>query len=175
MFFIVANFTLAGALLVIGVLTLRKASEAREYVFASLPLLFGLHQFDQGIVWLGLYGVGSHATLTAAATVFVFYAQAALPLLVPLAVWLIEPRNPKRRLIATLVVLGGLLATYVAWGLATVPTKVYVHDGSLVYENPTTNQLCPDLRLAEPRGTDGGVHRRTLLLHRTVVLVCRAG
>lgn len=141
MFFIVANFTLAGALLVIGVLTLRKASEAREYVFASLPLLFGLHQFDQGIVWLGLYGVGSHATLTAAATVFVFYAQAALPLLVPLAVWLIEPRGPKRRLIAALVVLGGLLATYVAWGLATVPTKVYVHDGSLVYENPTTNQL----------------------------------
>jgi len=141
MFFIVANFTLAGVLLVIGVLTLRKASEPREYLFASLPLLFGLHQFDQGIVWLGLYGVGTHATLKTAATVFVFYAQAALPLLVPLAIWLIEPHGPKRLLVGALVVLGGLLAGYVAWGLVTVPTKVYVHDGSLVYDNPTTNQL----------------------------------
>jgi len=141
MFFIVANFTLAGALLVIGVLTLRHVSRPREYLFASLPLLFGLHQLDQGIVWLGLYGVGSHAVLHRAATVFVFYAQAVLPLLVPLAVWLIEPRGRKRMLILALAVLGGLLGAYVAWGLMTVPTRVYVHGGSLVYDNPMTEQI----------------------------------
>ena len=141
MFFIIANFTLAGTLLVVGVLTLHKVSNPRECLFASLPLLFGLHQFDQGIVWLGLYGVGSPATLHAAATVFVFYAQAALPLLVPLAIWLIEPPGFKRGLLAVLAVAGGLLAAYVAWGLATVPTRVYVHQGSLVYENPFTHHL----------------------------------
>jgi hypothetical protein len=140
-FFIVANFTLAGVLLVVGVATLRHVSAPSEYVFASLPLLFGLHQFDQGLVWLGLYGVGSNATLHAAATVFVFYAQAVLPLLVPLAVWLIEPRSTKRMLILALAVLGGLLGAYVAWGLITVPTRVYVQDGSLVYDNPVTEQI----------------------------------
>ena len=141
MFFIIANFTLAGVLLVIGVLTLRKASAPREYVFASLPLLFGLHQFDQGIVWLGLYGVGSQATLEAASTVFVFYAQAALPFLVPLAIWLLEPPGGKRMVIGVLVVVGALLAAYVSWGLIVTPTKVYVHNISLVYDNPTTNKL----------------------------------
>lgn len=141
MFFIVANFTLAGALLVLGALTLRKVSHANEYLFASLPLLFGLHQFIQGIVWLGLYGVGSHTTLHVASTLFVFYAQAALPLLVPLAIWLLEPAGIKRRLLALLVVAGGLLAVYVSWGLLTTPTEVFIHQGSLVYRNPTTNHL----------------------------------
>ena len=140
-FFIVANFTLAGVLLVVGVATLRHVSAPGEYVFATLPLLFGLHQFDQGLVWLGLYGVGSDATLHAAATVFVFYAQAVLPLLVPLAVWLIEPKSRKRMLILALAVLGGLLGAYVAWGLVTVQTRVYVHGGSLVYDNPMTEQI----------------------------------
>ena len=141
MIFIVANFTLAGVLLAIGVLTLRHVSAPREYAFASLPLLFGLHQFDQGLVWLGLYGVGSQATLRVAATVFVFYAQAVLPLLVPLAIWLIEPRGPKRMLILALALLGGLLGAYVAWGLITVPTRVYLQDGTLVYDNPMTEQV----------------------------------
>jgi hypothetical protein len=141
MLFIIANFTLAGVLLVIGVATLRKVSEAREYVFAGLPLLFGLHQFDQGIVWLGLYGVGSQATLHTAATLFVFYAQAVLPLLVPLAIWLIEPPGGRRHLIGVLVLLGGLLGAYVAWKLTTLPTDVYVRGSSLVYHNPATHRL----------------------------------
>ena len=38
MFFIVANFTVAGVLLIIGILTLQKVSQLHEYVFASLPL-----------------------------------------------------------------------------------------------------------------------------------------
>jgi hypothetical protein len=74
MFFIVANFSLAGILLVIGVLTLNKVSHSRELVFASLPLLFGLHQFTQGVVWLGLYDMTSQQTLHVASMLFIFYA-----------------------------------------------------------------------------------------------------
>lgn len=141
MFFIIANFTLAGVLIFIGILTLRKVSAPRELVFASLPLLFGLHQFVQGIVWLGLYHVGSQETLKIASTIFVFYAQAALPFWVPLAIWLIEPSGPKKTIIGLLVVAGGLLAAYVSWGLYTTPTQVYIKGYSLVYDNPTSNQL----------------------------------
>ncbi|APZ43582.1 DUF6629 family protein [Acidihalobacter ferrooxydans] len=141
MLFIVANFTLAGILLGIGILTLRKVSTPNEWVFATLPLLFGLHQFDQGFVWLGLYGfVGSH-TLHITATLFVFYAQAALPFWVPLAVWLLEPRGAKRHLLGLLTLIGAALAVYVAWRLAVTPTQVYVHHSSLVYDNPATQHL----------------------------------
>ena len=141
MFFIVTNFTLAGMLLVIGILTLRKVSHARELVFASLPLLFGLHQFTQGFVWLGLFHAASPLTLHVASTLFVFYAQAVLPFWVPLAIWLLEPAGLRKHLIAALVVCGGLLAVYVAWGLIGQPTQVFIRNNSLVYSNPGTHHL----------------------------------
>ena len=141
MFFIVANFTLAGILLVIGVLTLKKVSHPAELVFASLPFLFGLHQFTQGFVWLGLYHMVSPRTLHVASILFVFYAQAILPLWVPLAIWLLEPRGPRRQAIAALLVAGGLLMAYVAWGLLYQPTQVFVSHYSLVYFNPHTGHL----------------------------------
>jgi len=138
MFFVVANFTLAGVLLVIGVLTLRKVSRPAELVFASLPLLFGLHQFTQGFVWLGLYHMVSPRTLHIASMLFVFYAQAILPFWVPLAIWLLEPHGPRRQWIAGLMVVGALLMAYVSWGLLQQPTQVFIHHYSLVYFNPHT-------------------------------------
>jgi hypothetical protein len=141
MFFIIANFTLAGILLVIGALTLKKASHPAELVFASLPLLFGLHQFTQGIVWLGLYHMVSQRTLHIASMLFVFYAQAILPFWVPLAIWLLEPNGPRRRSITALLVIGGLLMAYVAWGLLQQPTQVFISHLSLVYFNPRTQHL----------------------------------
>jgi len=141
MFFIVANFTLAGMLLVIGVMTLKKVSHPAELAFASLPLLFGLHQFIQGFVWLGLYHMVSPRTLHIASMLFIFYAQAILPFLVPLAIWLLEPRGPRRQAIAALLVVGGLLMAYVVWGLLRQPTQVFVSHYSLVYFNPHTRHL----------------------------------
>jgi hypothetical protein len=141
MFFVVANFTLAGILLVIGVLTLKKVSHPAELVFASLPLLFGIHQFIQGFVWLGLYHMVSPDTLHIASMLFMFYAQAVLPFWVPLAIWLLEPGGPRRRAIAVLLVAGGLLMAYVTWGLLQRPTQVYISHSSLVYFNPHTRHL----------------------------------
>jgi len=141
MIFVILNFTLAGVLLAIGVLTLKKVSHVNEWVFASLPLLFGLHQFDQGIVWLGLMHLINPQTLHTSAELFVFYAQAALPLWVPLAIWLIEPNGTKRKLLAALLVIGALLAAYVSWGLTQYPTRVFIHNGSLVYSNAATEHL----------------------------------
>jgi hypothetical protein len=139
MFFIFANLTLAGVLLIIGILTLKMVSHANEIVFASLPLLFGLHQLTQAFVWLGLYQLASPQTLDVAATIFVFYAQAALPLLVPLAIWLLEPAGVRKHLIAALLLVGGLLAGYVTWGLSVQPTSVFIENDTLVYTNPTTS------------------------------------
>jgi hypothetical protein len=69
---------------------------------------------------------------------FIFYAQAILPFWVPLAIWLLEPRGPRRLSIAALLVVGGLLMVYVAWGLLHQPTQVFISNYSLVYFNPHT-------------------------------------
>jgi len=138
--FAVMNFTLSGALFVIGLVTLRRVSEPREVVFASLPLLFALHQFTQGFVWLGMDKLIAARALVMAESIFIFYAQGLLPFLVPLAIWLLEPSGWYRRAIGGLLVMGGLLAAYTLWGLSVQPTHVTVDNNALVYINAWTEK-----------------------------------
>ncbi len=139
MFYAILNFTLSGAIGVIGLLTLKKVSTPREVVFASLPLLFALHQFTQGFVWLGVNHLIGERALHMAESIFVFYAQGLLQFLVPLAIWLIEPKGYKKRVIWFLMIVGGLLTAYTLWGLSVQPTYVGVKDNALVYINPWTD------------------------------------
>ncbi len=47
-----ADFTAAAVVGVVGVATLRLVREPRDLLIAALPLLFALHQFVEGFVWL---------------------------------------------------------------------------------------------------------------------------
>jgi len=51
-----ANFVGSTVLGAVGVVTLTKVKHRRELLFASLPVLFAIHQFIEGFVWLGLDG-----------------------------------------------------------------------------------------------------------------------
>ena len=140
-YFAVLNFTLSGAIGLIGILTLRKVSTPNEILFALLPLLFALHQFDEGFVWLGIGGHINMRALEIAAGIFVYYAQGLLPFLVPLAIWLIEKDSYKRRVVGILTLLGLGLAVYTMYGLATIPTSVSVVNNTLYYRNPWTDNI----------------------------------
>jgi hypothetical protein len=140
MFSAIMNFTLAGALGVVGLLTLRRVSVPREVLLAALPLLFALHQFTQGFVWLGMKELITPRGLHIAESIFVFYAQGLLTFLVPMAVWLIEPSGPRRIIIGLLAVMGSLLTAYTMWGLAVQPTHVSVDGHALAYVNAWTDK-----------------------------------
>ena len=139
MYFAIFNFIFSLIIGVVGIKTLRRVSSPNEVVFASLPLLFALHEFTQGFVWLGVYGYINPRALEIAETLFVFYAQGLLQFLVPLAIWLIEPQGIRKNIIAILMVVGGLLSLYTLWGLSVVPTTVSLQNHLLYYVNPTTD------------------------------------
>jgi len=141
LFMAILNFTLSGAIFVVGILTLRKVSQPKEVVFALLPLLFALHQFTQGFVWLGQAGLINPRALQIAESLFVFYAQGILQFLVPLAIWLLEPKGWRKTVITGLMYLGAFLTGYSLWGLTTTPTEVTIVNGVLYYQNPMTDQL----------------------------------
>jgi len=141
MFFAILNFTLSGAIAIVGILTLRKVSTPNEVVFASLPLLFALHQFTQGFVWLGMDHLIGPRALHMAEDIFVFYAQGFLQFLVPFALWLIEPVGVRKSLIGILTIVGALLMIYTMWGLSLQPTSVSIENNALVYLNPWTDKL----------------------------------
>jgi hypothetical protein len=136
-----ANFTGSGILGTVGVITLTKVRHRRELLFAALPLLFAVHQFIEGFVWLGLDGVLSPEVTHAMGAAFMLYAQGLLPFLIPLSVWLFEPTTKSRQRMAPFLVIGGATGLYILWALTAYSFEVSVKANTLVYVNPATNNL----------------------------------
>jgi len=135
------NFAGSAVLGTAGVGTLIKVKHRRELLFAAMPMLFAIHQFIEGFVWLGLDGKLSPAVAHDMGAAFMLYAQGLLPLLVPLGVFLFEPNAKSRRRMLPFVVLGGAVTLYILWALTAFSTQVYVQQNSIVYINQATNNV----------------------------------
>ena len=134
-----ANFVGSGVLGAVGVVTLTRVKHRRELLFATLPLLFAIHQFIEGFVWLGLDGILSPTVAHNMGAAFMLYAQGLLPYLLPLSVLLFEPDRKSRRRMLPFLVLGGATTLYILWALTAFPTQVYIRGNSIVYINQATN------------------------------------
>ena len=102
-----ASFTTGGLLLPVGILCLRKARDAeRGYgPIASLPLLFGIQQVFEGLLWLSLDGneaINGHT----AALGYLFFAYLLWPFLVPFSAWRLERETNRRRLFLLISLFG---------------------------------------------------------------------
>jgi len=118
-----------------------KVSQPKEVLFALLPLFFAIHQFTEGFVWLG---VGGHIPTQATsffAAIFIYYAQAALPFLIPLSLWLIESNKNRKKWLMLLSILGFSLTIYATYYLALTPSSVSVVNNTLYYYNPWTTNI----------------------------------
>jgi hypothetical protein len=134
-----ANFVGSGVLGAVGVVTLTRVKHRRELLFASLPLLFAIHQFIEGFVWLGLDGILSPTVAHDMGAAFMLYAQGLLPFLLPLSVFLFEPTANSRQRMLPFLVIGAATTLYILWALTAFPTQVYIKANSIVYINQATN------------------------------------
>ncbi|MGB6267155.1 MAG: DUF6629 family protein [Candidatus Acidiferrales bacterium] len=134
-----ANFVGSTALGAVGVVTLTRVKHRRELLFATLPILFAIHQFIEGFVWLGLDGILSSTIAHNMGAAFMLYAQGLLPFLLPLSVLLFEPDGKSRRRMLPFVALGGGTTLYILWALTAYPLQVFVRGNSIVYINQATN------------------------------------
>jgi hypothetical protein len=136
-----ANFVGSGVLGAVGVVTLTRVKHRRELLFASLPVLFAIHQFTEGFVWLGLDGMLSPTVTHDMGAAFMLYAQGLLPYLLPLSVFLFEPNGKSRRRMVPFLVIGAATTLYILWALAAYPTQIYIRGNSIVYINPALTIL----------------------------------
>ena len=101
----------------------------RAYLpLAVAPLLFGIQQMAEAVVWLGV-DHNNPALARAGSRWFLLFALAVWPAWIPLAAAAIEPRGTRRRAFLALAALGlGLGGVYylplVAGGALTEPTVV---------------------------------------------------
>lgn len=134
-----ASFASSAVIAGVGIATLIRSRYPKEWLFASIPLLFALHQFAEGAVWLALSGDSTLGSLKAWGFAYMLYAQGILPLLIPLSVWLIEPGRRRRFMVLPFFLLGAVLTVHQLWALLEFDTTIYAHDHSVVYSNAATN------------------------------------
>jgi hypothetical protein len=136
-----ASFTASAVLGVVGVATLRHVREPRALLFACVPLLFAVHQFSEGMVWLALEGRLGATAVDHSVFLFTLYAIGILPLLMPVAVVLMEPPGWRRRVILALCGVGAVVFAWDMTGLVVAPTCAVIEQHSITYTNPITSQM----------------------------------
>lgn len=115
----------AAILLPAGALSLRRAvSVSADYVpIAALPVLFGLQQLAEGLVWTaGQRGWGGWIETYSLA--YMFFSWLAWPVWVPLSTYFLEPCR-RRHLYLFFAILGGMVG-------AMQYFPYFAHDGWLV-------------------------------------------
>jgi hypothetical protein len=111
-----ASFATAGALTAVGVVTLKKNKSKSAIPFASIPLLFGIQQFIEGVLWLSF---GHTALQTIATYTYSFFSLILWPAFVPLAVYRVETGEYRKRILAILCVIGLAVGLYILYFVTT--------------------------------------------------------
>jgi len=132
------DFVASAGTLAVGIATLRHVRQPRAVLFAAMPIFFALHQFTESFVWLGLDHRLRPEAEGHVVFLFIIYAQAILPLLMPLATLLIEPPGWRRKIIAGLTAIGAAECAYIVYALMAFPPSATILHHSIHYENPRT-------------------------------------
>ena len=103
---IVAGLVVAG----VGIDTIRHIGHDREWALAALPIVFGIHQGVEVVVWWGLDQRISADLAHNAAWLYLAIALGLIPVAVPFAVHRLETDERRRAFMAPLIGLGVLVA-----------------------------------------------------------------
>jgi len=102
-------------------------------LLATLPLVLGVHQLIEAFVWWGVDGQVPHSVGRVALWMYLLIAFVVLPILVPVAVLVLEPTARRRRHMAPFVVLGVAISAVLLTGLLGAPIDVTARPHHLVY------------------------------------------
>ena len=112
-----ASFTGSAVISAIGVATLTKIKKPAEILFATIPLLFGIQQCAEGVLWITLKSGGHERLENTAAYIFLVTALVIWPTMIPLSVWFMEKVKRRKKVLACLIALGVALSLFYAFCL----------------------------------------------------------
>jgi hypothetical protein len=130
-----ASFAAGTALLAIGAVTVKKAGHGAELAYAAIPLLFGVQQLIEGMVWLSF---SSEEPMLNSVVTFVYslFSHVLWPIYVPFAVLLLEPVRWRRRTLAAFLVAGAAVGLYLLVNMFRFPIESRAAAGHIEYVSP---------------------------------------
>lgn len=129
-----ASFIAGTTLSAVGVATLRHAQTRSEVPFAAIPLLFGVQQLTEGVIWLTF----SHdAPLLRQTMTYVYsgFSHVLWPIYVPFAMGFMEGARWRKRAIAAFQAAGLVVGLYLLYSIVVRPI-VAEADRHIVYVTP---------------------------------------
>jgi hypothetical protein len=107
-----ASFAAGVVLSTFGVATQRKVRKPAQRFFAGIPLLFGFQQFAEGVLWVTLRSGGHDLLQNAATYIFLITALVIWPVMIPLSMWFMEEVKKRKKILAGLILIGGIVSLY---------------------------------------------------------------
>lgn len=119
-----ASFTAGAVLLTMGAIAIRKSSTPAQRVLSCIPIIFGLQQLTEGLLWIGLSRPGYEYLVQPAKYGFLLFAQVVWPAFIPYSIMRIEPKPIRKKIMKVLFGFGLVLAAYFAYCLSACDVTV---------------------------------------------------
>ena len=124
-----ASFTAGIVLTAIGIASIKKTNHNSQLYFASIPFIFGIQQFAEGILWLTIPSADYFVLKKIATYVYLFFAHVLWPFWVPLAIMFLDHKAKRNLFQKTFVAAGIVVSSYLSYCLLfyDVQAKIEQH------------------------------------------------
>ena len=129
-----ASFIAGTVLSAVGVATLRATRRKAEIPFAAVPLLFGLQQIVEGVLWLS-FRFDAPQLNVAMTYLFSLFSHVVWPMFVPFSIGLLESVPWRRKAIWVFQGVGLLVGLYLLYMIIEFPVTSLAA-ANIVYVSP---------------------------------------
>ena len=130
-----ASFAAGGTLTVIGIASLASTRRRSELAFAAIPLLFGTQQLAEGVIWV-TFGFEAPDLRQVMTFVYSIFSHVLWPIYVPLALYFLEGKPRRRKVLIGFQVLGTAVGLYLLYFLIARPIAAEIIGRHIVYVSP---------------------------------------
>jgi hypothetical protein len=136
-----ASFTAGVVLTAVGAATLKKVRKPSQRLFASIPLIFGLQQFAEGMVWLSLLNPEYEVLRNGSTYLFLFAAYILWPVLIPASILKMEKNIRRRKQMKAFLFAGIALTLYYATCMLFFKVTPVIDSCHILYVGEFPHQL----------------------------------
>ena len=130
-----ASFISGTALCVIGVATLKQTRSTNEIPFALIPLLFGIQQLTEGVIWLS-FSYNIPVLRQVMTYIYSLFSHFVWPIYVPFAIGIMEVVKWRKKALLVLLVLGVIVGLFLLYWITAGPLNAEIISHHIVYVSP---------------------------------------
>ncbi|MBK7353763.1 MAG: hypothetical protein IPJ05_09610 [Nitrosomonas sp.] len=137
-----ASFIVSGALSIIGISAIRQVKTRKDIFVASIPLIFALQQFTEGLLWITLQNpdITHIQTSDWLAGLYGVFIGVIWPVYAPFAIFREETDSQTKRVVASMLLAGVGLAAYTIIGMIHEPIVASIINHSIHYAHKVEGQ-----------------------------------